>query len=146
MPIWTTHTTPERLNQRSQGTMVEHIGIEYLEVGADYIKARMPVDARTRQPAGILHGGASAVLAETLGSVAGMLCVDRETKAVVGLEINANHVRPVQEGWVYGTARPLHLGNSTHIWDIRITNGDDKLVCIARLTLAVVHVDKIRKP
>jgi len=118
--------------------MIDHLGIEFLEVGGDYIKARMPVDHRTIQPFGLLHGGASVALAETLGSVAANLCVDREKKMCVGLEINANHTRPVTNGFVYGIARPIHIGVSTQVWEIRIQNEQEKLVCISRLTLAVL--------
>jgi 1,4-dihydroxy-2-naphthoyl-CoA hydrolase len=138
MAIWHLQTTVDDLNARSAGTIVEHIGIEFLEIGDDYIKARMPVDHRTIQPAGILHGGASVVLAETLGSVAAFLCEDPDKKHCVGLEINANHVRSVRSGYVYGIVKPLHIGSSTQLWEIRITNEDDRLVCIARLTLAVL--------
>ncbi len=138
MAIWHIQTTVDDLNARSVGTIVEHIGIEYLEIGDDYIKARMPVDHRTIQPAGILHGGASVVLAETLGSVAAFLCEDPDKKYCVGLEINANHVRSVHSGYVVGMVKPLHIGSSTQLWEIRITNEDDRLVCIARLTLAVL--------
>ncbi len=120
--------------------MVEHIGIEYLAVGEESIKARMPVDERTRQPAGILHGGASVTLAETLGSVAAFLCIDPSRTRPVGLEINANHVRSVSSGYVYGVAKPIHIGRSTHLWEIRITNEDGKLVCIARLTVAILDL------
>jgi len=122
--------------------LVEHLGIEFLEFGADFLKARMPVDSRTRQPAGILHGGASVALAETLGSIAAGLCVDREKKGIVGLEINANHIRPVTEGWVTGVTRPIHIGNSTQVWEIRIYNEQDKLVCISRLTVANIEKPK----
>lgn len=136
--IWKVQPTPELVHGFSQGTMVEHLGIEFLETGNDFISARMPVDERTRQPYGILHGGASATLAETLGSMAGAFCVDVEKKIVVGLELNCNHVRSVREGFVYGTARPIHLGGTTQIWDIRIVDERDKLVCVARLTLMVL--------
>lgn len=118
--------------------MIDHLGIEFLEVGDDYIKARMPVDHRTIQPFGLLHGGASVALAETLGSVGANLCVDREKKMCVGLEINANHIRPVTNGFVYGIARPIHIGASTQVWEIRIQNEQEKLVCICRLTLATL--------
>ena len=137
MSIWSVQTTSENLNSVSRNTMAEHIGIEFVEIGDDYLKATMPVDHRTVQPYGILHGGASVSLAESLGSVAGYLCLDGNTKLVVGLDINANHLRPVKDGFVAGVARPIHLGNSTQVWEIRITNQDDKLVCISRLTLAV---------
>ena len=118
--------------------MVEHLGIEFLEVGEDSLTARMPVDRRTIQPAGLLHGGASVALAETLGSVAATLCVDLTDTACVGLEINANHIRSVRSGFVTGVARPIHLGTSTQVWDISITDEQGRLTCICRLTMAVL--------
>ena len=136
MAMWKNQTTVEKLTERSKNTMIDHLGIEYLEVGDDYLKARMPVDKRTKQPAGLLHGGASVALAETLGSIAAELCIDRTTKTVVGIEINANHVRSATEGWVTGVAKPIHVGNTTQIWEIRIHNEQDKLVCVSRLTVA----------
>ncbi|MEI6874985.1 MAG: hotdog fold thioesterase [Spirochaetota bacterium] len=126
------------LNELGKNTMVDHIGIEITEVGDDYLKGRMPVDGRTTQPFGLLHGGASAAFAETLGSIAGTILVDREREACVGLEINANHIRSARSGYVYGTARPIHIGSSTQVWDIRIEDERGKLVCVSRLTLAVV--------
>jgi uncharacterized protein (TIGR00369 family) len=141
MPIWSVQPSLEQLNAMTTGTMVEHLGIEFTEIGEDYITARMPLDRRTIQPAGLLHGGASATLAETLGSVAANLCVRRAGQMFVGMEINANHLRPVREGFVYGTVRPLHIGRSTHVWEIRIENGAGKLVCASRLTLAAVEVE-----
>jgi|SRR5581483_411928 1,4-dihydroxy-2-naphthoyl-CoA hydrolase len=136
--IWKLKPSLEQLNEFSRGTMSETLGIEFTQIGDDFIAARMPVDTRTQQPYGILHGGASATLAETLGSIAGAFCVEVEKKIVVGLELNCNHVRSVREGHVYGTARPIHLGGMTQIWDIRIVDGSERLVCIARLTLAVL--------
>jgi 1,4-dihydroxy-2-naphthoyl-CoA hydrolase len=136
MIVWKNRTTLEALKERSKNTLIEHLGIEYLEIGDDYLKARMPVDHRTKQPAGILHGGASVSLAETLGSIAAELCVDKEKKTVVGLEINANHVRPVTDGWVTGVTKPIHVGNTTQIWEIRIYNSQDRLACVSRLTVA----------
>jgi 1,4-dihydroxy-2-naphthoyl-CoA hydrolase len=138
MAIWHLKPTIENLRDRSKGTLVDHIGIEFLEIGEDYIKAKMPVDERTIQPYGILHGGASLVLAETLGSVAATLCVDTKKERCVGLEINANHVRPVSTGYVYGVTRPIHTGRTTHIWEIKILDREDNLVCVSRLTLAIV--------
>ena len=138
MSIWFLEVTPENLNTISRNSMVEHVGIEFLEIGEDYIKARMPVDHRTIQPVGPLHGGASVTLAETLGSVGASLCVDLSKKVCVGLEVNANHVRSVSSGVVYGTARPVHIGNSTQVWEIRITDEQDRLVCISRITMAVL--------
>lgn len=138
MSIWLSKMTPEKLNEISKGNLLDRLGIEFLEIGNDFLKARMPVDNRTMTPFGILHGGASAAFAETLGGIAASHCVDREKKRCVGLEINANHVRPVNQGFVYGTARPIHLGNFTQVWEIRIQNEMDQLVCISRLTVAIV--------
>ena len=120
------------------GTMGEHIGIEFTELGADFMKAQMRVDARTRQPYGLLHGGASCVLAETLGSVASAMVIDPDKFICVGLEINANHVRGVREGLVTGVVTPLHLGSTTHVWDIKIHDEREKLVCVSRLTVAIL--------
>lgn len=128
----------DALNARARGSMVENLGIVVTEAGDDWLRGTMPVDARTRQPYGLLHGGASVALAETLGSMAGGLCVDMTREAVVGLEINANHLRAVREGTVTGTARALHVGRSTHVWEIRIENEAGKPVCISRITLAVI--------
>ena len=115
-----------------------HLGIEFIELGDDYVKARMPVDERTKQPYGILHGGASVALAETVGSTAAGLVVDRSKHRVVGQEINANHVRAISSGWVIATARAAHIGRRSHVWEIRITDEKDRLVCISRLTMAVI--------
>ena len=136
--IWFAQPDPTSLNQRGAETANSHVGIEITEIGPDYLKGRMPVDARTRQPAGILHGGMSVVLAETLGSWAASLTVDPEQHHCVGQEINANHIRAAAGGWVYGTARPMHLGRTTQVWEIHIHNEADKLVCISRLTIAVL--------
>lgn len=131
----------EQIKQLDTNTIANHLGIEYTEVGDDYIVARMPVDHRTRQPFGLLHGGASVVLAETLGSVASYLLLPDPTKQqAVGLDINANHIRGVKSGWVYGKVTPIHVGRSTHVWEIKITNEDGKLVCISRLTIAIIAV------
>ena len=136
--IWKTKPSLEIImagfNKKNIG---EHLGIEITDVGEDYITARMPVDHRTVQPFGLLHGGASCVLAETLGSIGGTFCVDLNKQIVVGIEINANHIRAVREGYVYGTAKPIHIGKSTQVWEIRIVNESQQLVCISRLTLAV---------
>lgn len=123
----------------SRNTMMEHLGIEYTAVGSDFISARMPVDHRTHQPFGLLHGGASVALAETLGSVAAHLCLDGEKQYAVGLDINANHIKGVRSGWVYGTTRPLHIGGKTQVWEIRITTEEGALVCISRITMAVLN-------
>lgn len=125
------------LNALSRNTAMEPLGIVFTEVGHDFIRATMPVDERTRQPYGLLHGGASVLLAETLGSSAGMLCVG-EDEACVGIEINANHLRGVREGIVTGTARPLHVGGRTQVWEIRIEDERHRLVCVSRITLAVI--------
>lgn len=138
MTIWHAKPDLETLNRWSENTLVRHLDIRIAEIGDDFIAGTMPVDARTHQPFGMLHGGASAALAETLGSIAANLSVDPETHRCVGLEINANHVHPVREGTVTGVARPLHLGRSTQVWDIRIAGADDRLVCVSRLTMAVI--------
>ena len=133
------HLAFENLKTLNTNSMGEHLGIEFVEVAKTFISARMPVDHRTCQPFGILHGGASVALAETLGSVASFLVIDDPTKQqAVGLEINANHIRSVSSGWVYATAIPLHLGRTTHIWDIKITNEEEKLVCVVRFTVAII--------
>jgi len=118
--------------------MVEHLGIEFTEVGEDYLVAKMPVDRRTHQPMGLLHGGASVALAETLGSVAATLTVDPSLQHCVGLEINANHIKSVRSGFVYGKTTPVHIGKKTQVWEIRITDDQQQLICISRITLAVI--------
>lgn len=125
-----------------EGAMPGHIGIEFVDCGEDWIRARMPVDHRTHQPFGRLHGGASVALAETIGSVAASFCINRETHVAVGMEINANHIRPAYQGWVYATAKPESVGRTTQVWSIRITDEADKLVCISRLTVAVIPIDR----
>jgi 1,4-dihydroxy-2-naphthoyl-CoA hydrolase len=130
--------TPEKLNKLIEGSLSHHLGIEYLEVGSDFIKAKMPVDSRTKQPFGYLHGGASVVLAEEVGSMAANMAIDGTNYFAFGLDINANHVRSVKEGFVTGIAKPLHMGKSTHVWEIRISNDQGQLVCVSRLTMAVV--------
>jgi uncharacterized protein (TIGR00369 family) len=140
LSIFTSPVTVEEINasQIIDGQMARHLGIEIVEIGSDSMTARMPVDHRTIQRIGILHGGASLALAETVGSIAASYCIDRENLYIVGQEINANHIRPVREGYVYATARPLHLGRTSQVWDIRIRNGEDKLVCVSRFTVAVL--------
>jgi 1,4-dihydroxy-2-naphthoyl-CoA hydrolase len=120
------------------GTMAEFLGMEWTELGGDYVKIKMPVDQRTKQPYGLLHGGASCALAETIGSVASQLVLDPNKFICVGLEINANHIRSARTGYVTGIARPLHLGGTTHVWDIKIYDDAEKLICISRLTLAIL--------
>jgi 1,4-dihydroxy-2-naphthoyl-CoA hydrolase len=138
MAIWHDTFSLDFVKQHSQNTLVSQLGIEFLEAGDDYLTARMPVDARTCQPARVLHGGASVALAETLASWAATFVVDREKNYCVGLEINANHVRAATGGWVIGTARPVHLGRSTQVWEVRISDESQRLVCISRVTMAVL--------
>lgn len=140
--IWWGGTLPRLADLGSGGDdcMPGHLGIEFVEVSNNTITARMPVDQRTKQPYGRLHGGASVALAETVGSVAASLTVDRDQFATVGMEINANHVRPAYEEYVYATASPINMGRTTQIWQIRIVNEQGKLVCISRLTMAVIDI------
>ena len=138
MTLWKQNLSLDQANAMFRNTMCETIGLRITEIGDDYVRATMPVDARTIQPYGLLHGGASVALAETLGSLAGMLTLDPAAEAAVGLDINANHVRGVKSGVVTGTARAVHLGRSTQVWEMRIEDERQKLVCISRLTLAVV--------
>lgn len=128
----------EIINQMSQNTLVEHLGIEIIELGKDFLIGKMPVDHRTHQPLGMLHGGASVVLAETLGSIAATLTVDPEKQYCVGLDINANHIKSAKEGFVYGKTTPIHIGKKTQVWEIKITNEAEQLVCISRITMAVL--------
>jgi 1,4-dihydroxy-2-naphthoyl-CoA hydrolase len=129
---------PLDIQPLSKNTIAEQVGIEFTEIGPGFLKARMPVDHRTHQPYGLLHGGASCVLAETLGSVASALVIDQSKFICVGLEINANHIRGVREGFVTGIATPIHLGATTHVWDIKIHEEKEKLVCISRLTVVIL--------
>jgi 1,4-dihydroxy-2-naphthoyl-CoA hydrolase len=139
MTIWRSLRSIEDLNSSRPGTMVEHLGIEFTEIGDDFIRGTMPVDGRTRQPYGLLHGGASVALGETLGSTGATMCVDTQQYQCVGQEINANHVRAARTGLVTGTARPVHLGGRTQVWVIDIVNEAGKLVCTSRLTVAVIR-------
>ena len=138
MSIWRSPRTVEELNENRKGTLIENLGILFTEIGADFVRGTMPVNARTVQPYGLLHGGASVALAETLGSMGAAMCVDAEEYQVVGQEINANHVRAARGGLVTGTARAVHLGGRTHVWTIDIVNDAQKLVCISRITMAVI--------
>ncbi len=128
----------EKLNDFQKNTITEVLGIEITDFGSDYICGKMPVDERTKQPLGLLHGGASAVLAETLGSIAGGMKVDHEGKTVVGIEINCNHLRSARSGWVHGIAKPIKLGKRIQVWNIEMKNDNDELVAVSRLTLAVI--------
>ena len=136
--IWFGGQPPAMNHAPRAGTLAEHLGMEFLEAGDDYLRGRMPVDHRHRQPFGALHGGASVALAETLMSYAANLCLDPARKYGVGLEINANHVRSVREGWVAGTARPVHLGATTQVWTCEIRDSRDRIVCTSRMTIAVL--------
>src|SRR5882757_3467487 len=140
MTIWRSLRSIEDLNSTRPGTMGEHLGIEFTEIGDDFIRGTMPVDGRTRQPYGLLHGGASVALAETLGSTGAVMCVDKAEFVCVGQEINANHVRSARRGLVTGTARPVHLGGRSHVWAIEIVNDEQDLLCISRLTIAIVKI------
>jgi 1,4-dihydroxy-2-naphthoyl-CoA hydrolase len=136
--IWNGVPSVATANELSARCLIGHLGIEFLEVGDDHLVARMPVDDRTRQPLGLLHGGASVALAETLASWASSLTIDHRLASCVGMEINANHVRPVTSGWVTGVASPIALGRTTQVWQVRITDADERLVCISRCTMAVI--------
>jgi len=137
--IWKSLRSLEELNAGSEGSLVAHIGIRFTEIGDDFVRATMPVDARTRQPFGLLHGGASVALAESLGSTGASMSIDMKEYLCVGQEINANHVRAARTGLVTGTARPKHLGGRTHVWVIDIVNDSGELVCTSRLTVAVIR-------
>jgi 1,4-dihydroxy-2-naphthoyl-CoA hydrolase len=135
--IFVRAATCASIDQLHRGTAVERLGIEFLQVGPDVLRARMPVDERTRQPVGILHGGASVLLAETLGSAAANLCLPPHQHAV-GLDINANHIRAIRSGWVIGECRPIHRGRTTSVWQIEIRDEQQRLVCTSRITMAVL--------
>ena len=139
MSIWFQEYSLDDISALQRGNMGGHIGIEIVRIGPDHLDARMPVDERTTQPDGILHGGASVALAETLGSIGGAMVVDRERFQVVGQEINANHLRPVRAGFVHGSARPIHIGRRSQVWAIEIVDDNQRLVCVSRLTLAVIE-------
>ena len=129
----------EKINAFQKNTMTEHIGIEITDFGNDFLSGKMPVDHRTIQPYGLLHGGASAILAESLGSIAGAMKINHETQGVVGVEINCNHLRSARDGWVHGKATQVKIGRKIQVWNIEIKNDDEKLVCVSRLTLAVIE-------
>ena len=139
--MWKTNPTLEALNDIGRGSLPEHLGIEFIEVGPDYIKARMPVDHRTKQPMGLLHGGASAALSETMGSIAGVLIIEDMTKqSIVGVEINANHLSAAKSGYVYATTKPVKIGRRLQVWNTEIHDEDGKLICTSRLTTMIVDV------
>ena len=139
MKIWQTEITLQSINDRSKNSMGEFLGIEFTEIGDDFLIARMPVNDRTKQPLGIMHGGSSCVLAETVGSTAANFCVDQTKNYCVGLDINTNHIRSIREGYVIGTAKPFHLGKSTQVWSIEIVDEQGKLISVNRLTMAVLE-------
>lgn len=139
-PIWHSPVDLEHITAFGKDCANGHMGIELLEAGPDYLKARMPVDHRTKQPMGLLHGGASVVLAETLASIGGNCVLDKSKQACVGQEINANHIRSARSGWVYGVSRPMHIGRRTQVWETHITDEKDRLVCVSRMTLAVIDL------
>ena len=140
--IWFRRPTAKEIDDYHIGTAVEHLGITFTEIGDDYMCAKMPTTEHTRQPYGTIHGGASLVLAETLGSCAAAACVDSTRFRVFGQEINGNHLRPNYEGWVTGTCRPFHIGRTSHVWGIEIRNEAGKLTCISRITMAVVPIER----
>ena len=140
--IWFKTFTTEQLNSRPKNHIGALLGIQFTEIGEDFLCATMPVDERTHQPAGILHGGASVVLAETLGSIASYMCIDPEKHMAVGLEVNANHLRPVSAGFVKGVCKPIHIGAKTHVWDIQLFTDKGKLNCVSRLTVAILPKPK----
>jgi 1,4-dihydroxy-2-naphthoyl-CoA hydrolase len=146
MSIWRGTPSLEQLNARHESTLLRTLDIVFTELGDDFVRGTMPVDERTHQPYGLLHGGASVALAETLGSTGANLCVDQDRHLCVGQEINANHLRSVRRGLVTGTARPVHLGGRSQVWGIEIRDEAGALVCISRLTMAVLDLKKAAKP
>jgi len=144
MSIWNTEESLENVRKLEKGNILEHLEIELVEIGDDFVRGKMPVDHRTHQPLGILHGGASVVLAESLGSIASNLVVDSTKQYAVGMEVNANHLRPVSKGYVHGTAKAVHIGRKSHVWSIEITNDEGKMVCMSRLTMMVVEIPNTR--
>jgi 1,4-dihydroxy-2-naphthoyl-CoA hydrolase len=146
MSIWRTQTSVEQLQEHSRNTLAETIGIRVTEIGPDFLRATMPVNPKTHQPMGVLHGGASVALAETVGSLAATLCIDRTLYVCLGQEINANHLRPISSGTVTATARPYHIGKRSHVWSIEIRDEQEKLVCVSRLTIAVIDRAVVDRP
>ncbi len=142
MAVFPPELTVEHLNRSMPNTMGGHIGIEFTKVGEDYLEAKMPVDHRTQQPMGLLHGGASVALAETMGSIAAYCVIDRSKFFCVGLEINANHLKGAKSGYVIGRTSPIHIGKQTHVWEIRIRDEQDNPICISRITMAILEIKK----
>ncbi|MBM3597164.1 MAG: hotdog fold thioesterase [Alphaproteobacteria bacterium] len=147
MSIWfkLSDSALAELKAHGRNTMLAHLGVEFLEVGPDFLTGRLPVDARTHQPLGMLHGGATAMLAETLASEAATMTIDQSRQRTLGLELNINHIRSKREGWVTGTAKPIHLGRSTQVWEVRVVDERNKLVAIARVTMAVQNAPTVMK-
>jgi len=139
MSIWHQEVTAEEINQRAKNSLSDHLGIAFTEIGKNYLKAIMPIDKRTLQPMGIMHGGASCSLAETVASAAANYCVDPTKEMCVGLNIFTNHIKAVKEGPVEAIARPIHLGRSTQVWEIEVYNPEQQLISVSRLTLAVLN-------
>ncbi len=142
MSIWLTKPDLDMINQFGQNTLASHLGIKFVEIGEDFLKASMPVDHRTHQPMGILHGGASVALSETLASTGAYLCLDTRSHYCVGLEINANHIRSVRTGEITGLGKPVHLGKTTQVWEVRMCDEKERLTCISRVTMAVLNRDR----
>ncbi len=136
--IWKSPQSIEELSERAENTMGQHLDMEFLELGDNYLKMKMPVTVKTKQPMGLLHGGAAAALAETIGSVSAVMCVDKEKESIVGLELNINHLRAMKDGFVIATCKPFHLGRTTHVWNIEIKDEKDRMVSVARLTTMVI--------
>ncbi|MBX9744899.1 MAG: PaaI family thioesterase [Chlamydiales bacterium] len=143
--IWTTPFTLEELNQRAENSLSAHLGIEFIEMGENFLTASMPIDQRTKQPMGIMHGGASSALAETVGSAAANYCIDQHEYVCVGLDLNINHIRSIRLGLVRAVATPFHLGKTTQVWDIKIWDESKRLISIARLTVAVLQKAEFKK-
>lgn len=145
MDIWFKPFDLATVNDMCKNTLIEHLGIEFIEIGPNYLQAKMPVDQRTHQPVGIMHGGASCVLAETLGSVAANFCLDSEKYYSVGLDISTNHIQSIRSGKVIGAAKPIHLGKTTQIWEINIVNAQQKLISVTRLTMIVLPKERFQR-
>ena len=136
--MWKSNYSIEQVNSMNKNTILETLGIEIIEKGPNFLVGKMPVDSRTVQPMRILHGGANVVLAETLGSIASLMIIDPEEEISVGLDVNANHIRSVKSGWVKGIAKPINIGKKIHVWEIRITDDEEKLTCVSRLTVSIL--------
>jgi 1,4-dihydroxy-2-naphthoyl-CoA hydrolase len=136
--IWKSPQSLEELKERAENTMGQHLDMEFIELGDNYLKMKMPVTSKTKQPMGLLHGGATAALAETIGSVSAVMCVDAEKESIVGLELNINHLRAMKDGFVIANCKPFHLGRTTHVWNIEIRDENDRMVSVARLTTMVI--------